>query len=120
MGRSEWGHVMSRHRMRSKRQQLVTLRAEVTAGVEQARRGGTHEAAEVFARVKSRQEHPSAAPTPFARAIDALGSAEKADRWMRKPDRALAGQRPIDLLGSEEGTRVVDDALGRLRHGVAP
>lgn len=52
------------------------------------------------------------------RAEEALGDGEKAARWLRKPNRALKGNRPIDLLESDLGARMVERALGRLEHGV--
>jgi len=52
------------------------------------------------------------------RAGEALGSPDKACRWLAKPSRALDGQRPLDLLASDAGTRAVEDALGRMEHGV--
>ena len=36
-----------------------------------------------------------------ARAEEAIGNAEKAARWLRKPNRALQGKRPLDLLESD-------------------
>ena len=52
------------------------------------------------------------------RAEEALGDASKARRWLRKPNRALQGQRPLDLLDSDAGARVVEQALGRIEHGL--
>lgn len=52
------------------------------------------------------------------RAEEALDSREKAARWLRKPNRALQGKRPIDLLESDVGARMVERALGRIEHGV--
>jgi putative toxin-antitoxin system antitoxin component (TIGR02293 family) len=54
----------------------------------------------------------------ITRAEEALGDPEKATRWMRKENRALGGRRPLDLLASEAGTRMVDRVLGRIEHGV--
>jgi putative toxin-antitoxin system antitoxin component (TIGR02293 family) len=53
-----------------------------------------------------------------ARAEEALGSQEKAGRWLRKPNRALEGKRPIDLLESDVGARMVERVLGRIEYGV--
>lgn len=53
-----------------------------------------------------------------ARAEEALGDPEKAARWLRKPNRSLQGKRPIDLLESDIGARMVERALGRIEHGV--
>jgi putative toxin-antitoxin system antitoxin component (TIGR02293 family) len=52
------------------------------------------------------------------RAEEAIGSPEKADRWMRKPNRALGGRRPIDLLDDEDSAREVDAVLGRIEYGL--
>jgi len=52
------------------------------------------------------------------RAGEALGSIEKGHRWLGKTNRALDGQRPLDLLASDAGTRLVEDELGRIEHGV--
>ncbi|MGH7550611.1 MAG: type II RES/Xre toxin-antitoxin system antitoxin [Gemmatimonadota bacterium] len=52
------------------------------------------------------------------RAEEALDDPEKAARWMRSANRALAGSRPIDLLESDIGARTVEKVLGRLEHGV--
>ena len=51
-------------------------------------------------------------------AEETFGSAEKAHRWLRKPNRGLAGQVPLMLLATEAGARVVEQALGRIAHGI--
>ena len=53
-----------------------------------------------------------------ARAQEALGDADRAARWLRKANRALNGKCPIDLLGTDAGTRAVEQVLGRIEHGV--
>ncbi|HYH81800.1 MAG TPA: antitoxin Xre/MbcA/ParS toxin-binding domain-containing protein [Longimicrobium sp.] len=53
-----------------------------------------------------------------SRAREALGDAERSTRWLRKENRALGGRRPIDLLESDAGTRIVERILGRIEHGV--
>jgi putative toxin-antitoxin system antitoxin component (TIGR02293 family) len=53
-----------------------------------------------------------------ARAEEAIGNAEKAARWLRKPNRALLGKRPLDLLESDVGARMVEQVLGRIEHGL--
>lgn len=52
------------------------------------------------------------------RAEEVLGDRDKAARWLRKPNRALRGKRPIGLLESDVGARMVERALGRIEHGV--
>jgi putative toxin-antitoxin system antitoxin component (TIGR02293 family) len=53
-----------------------------------------------------------------AHAEEAIGNAEKAARWLRKPNRALLGKRPLDLLESDVGARIVEQVLGRIEHGL--
>lgn len=47
-----------------------------------------------------------------------FGSPDKSSRWLRKANAALAGNRPIDLLKSETGSRAVDELLGQIDHGM--
>jgi len=51
-------------------------------------------------------------------AEETLGDATRAHEWLRRPTRALGGERPLDLLATEGGARLVEQALGRLAHGV--
>jgi putative toxin-antitoxin system antitoxin component (TIGR02293 family) len=53
-----------------------------------------------------------------ARAIEVLGARDKAAQWMRKPNRALGGRAPLELLDTEIGARQVEQVLGRVEHGV--
>jgi putative toxin-antitoxin system antitoxin component (TIGR02293 family) len=52
------------------------------------------------------------------RAEEAIGDPAKAARWLRKPNRALLGKRPLDLLGSDVGGRMVEEVLGRIEYGL--
>jgi putative toxin-antitoxin system antitoxin component (TIGR02293 family) len=52
------------------------------------------------------------------RAEEVLGSMDKAWRWLRKPNRALAGVTPLSLLDVDIGAREVEHVLGRIQHGV--
>lgn len=54
----------------------------------------------------------------MGRAEEALGDFDRAHRWLRKPNRALGGRRPLDLLTSDIGSRTVEQTLGRIEHGV--
>lgn len=54
----------------------------------------------------------------IARTEEALGDRDKARRWLRKTNRSLGGRRPLDLLGSDAGARMVERILGRIEHGV--
>lgn len=51
-------------------------------------------------------------------AEEVLGTREKAAIWLRKPNRALGGVRPTDLLGTATGRLHVEQVLGRIAHGV--
>ncbi|MDE2782122.1 MAG: DUF2384 domain-containing protein [Gemmatimonadota bacterium] len=51
-------------------------------------------------------------------AEEAIGDVDKAKRWLRKPNRALRGRRPLDLLASDVGARLVEQVLGRIEHGL--
>ena len=46
-----------------------------------------------------------------ARAEEAIGDRDKARRWLRRPNRALRGKRPLDLAASHAGIRVVERLL---------
>lgn len=54
----------------------------------------------------------------IARAEEALEDRDRAHRWLRKPNRALGGQQPLDLLDSDAGSRMVERVLGRIEHGI--
>ena len=54
----------------------------------------------------------------IARAVEVLGTSEKALRWLNTPIRSLGDQTPASLLGSPEGIASIEDALGRIEHGV--
>jgi putative toxin-antitoxin system antitoxin component (TIGR02293 family) len=49
----------------------------------------------------------------------AFGSREKAGEWLRRPTAPLNGERPLDMLDTDEGTRQVEALLGRIAHGIA-
>jgi putative toxin-antitoxin system antitoxin component (TIGR02293 family) len=54
----------------------------------------------------------------FANAAETLGSEGKAAEWLKTPNRALGGERPLDLLDTHPGVREVEDVLGRIAYGV--
>jgi putative toxin-antitoxin system antitoxin component (TIGR02293 family) len=54
-----------------------------------------------------------------ALAEETFANREKAQTWLRRPTSTLGGRRPIDLLDSEPGARVVEQLLYRIGHGVA-
>jgi putative toxin-antitoxin system antitoxin component (TIGR02293 family) len=47
-----------------------------------------------------------------------FGEKEKADAWLQRPNAALSGQRPLNLLKDELGTAVVREMLERIDHGI--
>lgn len=47
-----------------------------------------------------------------------FGNPEKAQRWLRKPCRALEGVVPVDLLESETGAHLVEEELHRIDYGI--
>jgi putative toxin-antitoxin system antitoxin component (TIGR02293 family) len=54
----------------------------------------------------------------YANAAETLGSGEKAAAWLKTPNRALRGGRPLDQLDTDPGVREVEDLLGRIAYGV--
>jgi putative toxin-antitoxin system antitoxin component (TIGR02293 family) len=47
-----------------------------------------------------------------------LGEQEKAIAWLGTANRALGGDRPLDVLDTDVGARMVEDILGRIAYGV--
>ena len=54
----------------------------------------------------------------YAQAVEMIGDEQKAVEWLRTPNRALGGERPLDLLDTDLGARAVEDILGRIAYGV--
>lgn len=54
-----------------------------------------------------------------ALAEETFANREKAQNWLRRPTSRLGGMRPLDLLDSEPGARVVEQLLYRIGHGIA-
>jgi putative toxin-antitoxin system antitoxin component (TIGR02293 family) len=54
----------------------------------------------------------------YATAVDTLGTEDKAAQWLKTPNRALRGARPLDQLDTDPGVREVEDVLGRIAYGV--
>jgi putative toxin-antitoxin system antitoxin component (TIGR02293 family) len=55
----------------------------------------------------------------IAAAEETFGDERKSREWLRRPTAALAGERPLDLLDTDEGAREVETLLGRIGHGIA-
>jgi putative toxin-antitoxin system antitoxin component (TIGR02293 family) len=54
----------------------------------------------------------------IAKAAAVLGSKEEAEKWLNRPATGLNQRRPIDLLATPAGARLVEDFLQRLEYGV--
>jgi putative toxin-antitoxin system antitoxin component (TIGR02293 family) len=46
-----------------------------------------------------------------------LGDAERARRWLKRPNRALGGLAPVAAVDTELGARQVENLLGRIAYG---
>jgi putative toxin-antitoxin system antitoxin component (TIGR02293 family) len=47
-----------------------------------------------------------------------FGDQDRAHRWLRKPNRGMDGVVPLDLLESETGAVLVEQALHQIDHGI--
>jgi putative toxin-antitoxin system antitoxin component (TIGR02293 family) len=56
--------------------------------------------------------------TLFEKAIQVLNNREAAKQWFKSPQKALAGNSPLEYCDTEIGAREVEDLLGRIEHGV--
>jgi putative toxin-antitoxin system antitoxin component (TIGR02293 family) len=54
----------------------------------------------------------------YTTAVETLGSEDKAAQWLKTPNRALRGARPLDQLDTDPGVREVEDVLCRIAYGV--
>jgi len=54
----------------------------------------------------------------LSRADEVLGDASRAVAWLGRPNRALAGKKPQDLLGTDRGADEVLEVLSRIKYGV--
>jgi putative toxin-antitoxin system antitoxin component (TIGR02293 family) len=54
----------------------------------------------------------------LAKATRVLGSQDEAEQWLRRPAIGLDQQRPINLLTTPAGVKLVEDYLGRLEYDV--
>ena len=53
----------------------------------------------------------------YVRATDILGDARTADGWLHRPNTALGGKNPIEILDTIEGFRMVEDLLSQIEYG---
>ena len=54
----------------------------------------------------------------YDRAIEVLGDQERAEAWLKKPNKALGMKTPLQYAETESGAREVENLLGRLEYGV--
>jgi putative toxin-antitoxin system antitoxin component (TIGR02293 family) len=54
----------------------------------------------------------------YSTALETLGDGQKAADWLKTPNRALRGGRPLDQLDTDPGVREVENVLGRIAYGV--
>jgi uncharacterized protein (DUF2384 family) len=53
-----------------------------------------------------------------ALALEVFGDADKAERWLHRPNRALHGITPLQAAEDDQGAREVETLLGRISHGL--
>lgn len=53
-----------------------------------------------------------------ARAVEVLGTRDRAMQWVTKPIRSLGNETPLSLIQTSDGIQRVEDALGRIEHGI--
>jgi putative toxin-antitoxin system antitoxin component (TIGR02293 family) len=54
----------------------------------------------------------------LAKATQLFGSQEEGEQWLQRPAIALDQRRPIELLATPAGAKLVEDLLGRIEYGV--
>lgn len=51
-------------------------------------------------------------------AAEVLGSMDDASAWFKRPNYALGNQKPIDMMKTEPGARLVERTLHQIEHGM--
>jgi putative toxin-antitoxin system antitoxin component (TIGR02293 family) len=46
-----------------------------------------------------------------------IGDPDTAMRWLRRPNRTLGGNTPLEVIDTELGARAVENVLGRIAYG---
>jgi putative toxin-antitoxin system antitoxin component (TIGR02293 family) len=54
----------------------------------------------------------------FRRAIEVFESADAARAWFARPLKIFHGRTPAEMIKSPAGAEAVEQALGRIEHGV--
>ncbi len=47
-----------------------------------------------------------------------FGGKEMSERWLRKPKRQFENRTPMEMLETEIGARLVEEALHRINNGI--
>jgi putative toxin-antitoxin system antitoxin component (TIGR02293 family) len=50
-------------------------------------------------------------------AVEMIGDANKAARWLRAPNRFMTGRTPLEMLETEVGTQAVEQSLAAIGYG---
>src|SRR5215472_5507363 len=53
----------------------------------------------------------------YSLAVDVFGDARKAAEWLKRPNRALGKELPLELLDTDAGTQQVEGELRQIQHG---
>jgi len=53
-----------------------------------------------------------------ARALEVFEDENTARKWLNRPNRALGGTVPVEILDTDAGTEQVDEVLTRIEYGV--
>lgn len=53
-----------------------------------------------------------------ARAEEVFEDAQIAKNWLRRPNQALGGEKPLNMLDTEAGVNQVEDVFTRIEYGV--
>lgn len=64
------------------------------------------------------RQHPAEFAEILAKATCVLGSQDEAEQWLERPAIGLNQERPVDLLTTPAGVKLVEDYLGRLEYDV--
>ncbi len=53
-----------------------------------------------------------------AMAEQVFGEPERAWHWLRKSKRRFNGRTPVEMLATEAGSRLVEEMIGQIDHGI--
>ena len=54
----------------------------------------------------------------ISKGLSVFEDSDKLSRWLQKENRALQGEKPIDLLNTPTGIKMVNKVLGRIEEGI--